>query len=105
MKNKAKKPFVPADRAETVRQEMIALLKEESLTAREISEQVGISEKDVLEHLEHVRIALHGGLEVTPAQCMGCGFLFRKRDRLKAPGRCPVCRGEHIANPSFSTKE
>ena len=105
MKSKAKKPFVPADRGETVRREIIALLKEESLTAREISEQVGIPEKDVVEHLEHVRIALHGGLEVTPAQCMGCGFLFRKRERLKAPGRCPVCRGEHITKPTFSIEE
>jgi predicted Zn-ribbon and HTH transcriptional regulator len=27
--------------------------------------------------------------------------VFRKRDRLKAPGRCPVCKGESISDPSF----
>jgi hypothetical protein len=31
-----------------------------------------------------------------------CGFIFRKRDRLKKPGRCPVCHGEHIQDPLFS---
>jgi len=102
MKARAKKPFIPVDRQETVRHEIVSLLREEELTAREISERVGVSEKEVLEHLEHIRIALRGGLLVTPAACMACGFSFRKRERLKGPGRCPVCRSEHIAEPSFS---
>jgi predicted Zn-ribbon and HTH transcriptional regulator len=63
---------------------------------------MGIPEKDALEHLEHIRIALHGGLLVLPALCLACGFTFRKRARLKGPGRCPVCRSEHIAEPHFS---
>lgn len=102
MKTKPKKPTIPADRQETSRHEIVTLLKEERLTARELSERMGISEKEVLEHLEHVRIALHAGLVVTPAECLGCGFIFRKRERLKGPGRCPVCRSEHIAEPYFS---
>ncbi|HJV65147.1 MAG TPA: transcriptional regulator [Geomonas sp.] len=72
------------------------------MTAREISGRVGIPEKEVLEHLEHIRAALHGALVVIPAECMGCGFLFRKRERLKGPGKCPVCRSERIAEPSFT---
>ncbi|HJV34674.1 transcriptional regulator [Geomonas sp.] len=102
MRSRPKLPAIPADRPETIRQEIIAALKEESLTAREISGRVGISEKEVLEHLEHVRVALHGALVVIPAECMACGFLFRKRERLKGPGRCPVCRSEHIAEPTFA---
>ena len=58
--------------------------------------------KEVLEHLEHIKIALHGGLVIIPALCLGCGFSFRKRERLKKPGRCPVCRSERIVEPSFS---
>jgi transcriptional regulator len=102
MKSRPKLPSTPADRHDTLRHEIIALLGAETLTTREISELVGISEKEVLEHLEHVRIALHGGLVMTPALCMACGFTFRKRERLKGPGRCPVCKSEHIAEPRFS---
>ena len=81
---------------------MVALLAEGRLTAKELSGEIGISEKEVLEHLDHIRIALRGRLEVTPPACLECGFLFRKRERLKAPGRCPVCRSERISEPSFT---
>jgi predicted Zn-ribbon and HTH transcriptional regulator len=57
-----------------------------------------------IEHLEHLRKSLHAeGRRLTqvPAECRGCGFVFRKRDRLKGPGRCPVCKGEAISDPSF----
>jgi predicted Zn-ribbon and HTH transcriptional regulator len=101
-KSRPKPPSIPADRHDTLRHEIITLLSAESLTAREISERLGIQEKEVLEHLEHVRIALHGGLVMIPALCMACGFSFRKRERLKGPGRCPVCRSEHLAEPRFS---
>ena len=36
-----------------------------------------------------------------PAECRGCGFVFRKRELLQAPSRCPVCKGESISDPSF----
>lgn len=102
MRIRAKEPATPADRPETLRREIVSLLGEESMTAREISGRVGISEKDVLAHLDHIRIARRGSLVVTPAECMSCGFIFRKRERLKGPGKCPVCHSEHIAEPSFS---
>ena len=102
MRSRQKQPSIPADRRDTLRHEIVSLLTGESLTAREISERVGIEEKEVLEHLEHIRIALHGKLINVPALCMGCGFSFRKRERLKGPGRCPVCRSERIAEPHFS---
>lgn len=102
MKSRAKEPAIPPDRHDTVRQEIITLLTGESLTAKEISGQVGIGEKEVLEHLEHIRIALHGALVVIPPLCLECGFSFRKRERLKKPGRCPVCRSERIVEPVFT---
>ena len=102
MKERPKQPFVPARRLDTVRQEMIALLREETLTAKELSGLVGISETEVLEHLEHIKIALHGKLAVTQPLCLECGFSFHKRERLKKPGRCPVCRSERIVEPSFT---
>jgi predicted Zn-ribbon and HTH transcriptional regulator len=85
-----------------LRHEIVATLTGQSLTAREISEQIGLGEKEVLAHLEHIKVALHGRLVVQPALCQGCGFAFRKRERLKGPGRCPVCRSERISEPHFS---
>lgn len=102
MRNRPKKPTIPAARHDTLRHEILSLLGEESLSAREISERVGIQEREVLEHLEHIKIALHGRLVTTPAFCMECDFSFTKRERLKGPGRCPICRSEHIAEPRFS---
>ena len=102
MKKRPKLPAVPADRHDTLRHEMRALLGEESLTARELSERLSIPELEVLEHLEHLRIAFRGSFVLEPALCMACGFSFKKRERLKGPGRCPVCRSEHIAEPRFA---
>ena len=57
-----------------------------------------------MEHLEHLRKTLRGAgrrLILIPAVCRECGFVFRKRDRIRGPGHCPLCRGESIADPSF----
>lgn len=40
-------------------------------------------------------------LEITPAECRNCGFVFAKRERLTSPGKCPVCRNEAILDPLF----
>ncbi len=104
MNRKQKKPYVPPERHDTIRREILWLLQREEMSAREISADIGISEKDVFAHLEHIRAMFHGkeaGVVVTPARCLKCGFVFRKRDRLKKPGRCPVCRGEQIEDQRF----
>jgi predicted Zn-ribbon and HTH transcriptional regulator len=99
-----KKPQIPPGEEETVRRRILALLEEGSRTAREISAAVHIPEKEVADHLVHLRRSLrHAGkrLEQLPAECLECGFVFRKRDRPTGPGRCPVCRGEFISAPAF----
>lgn len=99
------KPFIPVDRSMTLRRKIVSLLSGHPLSARQISALAGISEKEVVAHLPHVRKTagqLGGRLTVTPAECNGCGFVFRKRERPTRPGRCPVCRGESISEPLFS---
>jgi hypothetical protein len=64
-----------------------------------------ISEREAYDHLEHIRRSMHKGayqLVIRPALCERCGFTFRKRNRLKKPGRCPICRSESIAEPLFT---
>jgi predicted Zn-ribbon and HTH transcriptional regulator len=104
MKNKPRLPTIPAEKQVTIRRGIISLLQEEPLTAREISARVGIPEKEVLDHLEHIRAAARDGgekLRLIPAACRKCGFEFHKRERLARPGRCPVCHGEQIREPRY----
>lgn len=105
MKTKPKEPFVPPEKLDTIRQEMLSLLTGRTLSAREISAEVRISEKEVVYHLEHIRMAAQRGggrLLITPAACKRCGFEFKKRERLTKPGKCPICRGQQIQEPLFS---
>ncbi|HDK81739.1 MAG TPA: transcriptional regulator [Nitrospirae bacterium] len=106
MRKKPKKTPVPAERYETVRQEMITVLKGQTLSAKGISSMVRASEKEVYAHLEHIQKTLkkEHDLIITPAECRKCGFTFKKRDRLKKPGKCPACREESIQEPLFSIK-
>lgn len=107
MKDKSKKSFVPVERQETVRQNIISVIKGRTLSVREISAEVKASEKEVYSHLEHIQKTVNKkehNFMVTPAECRKCGFVFRKRDRLKKPGKCPVCNSELIQEPLFSIK-
>ncbi|MBE9502885.1 MAG: transcriptional regulator [Proteobacteria bacterium] len=102
---RAKEPFIPVERQETIRQQIIKLIECNPLSAREISIAVRIPEMEVYGELDHIRKKAHrseNSLMVTPAQCKKCLFIFKKRDRLKKPGRCPMCHSESISKPLFS---
>ncbi len=101
-------PPLSAERFDTVRHEIMNVLRGAVLTAKDISSEVGVGEKEVYEHLEHIQKSLggiHGLLAVTPAECRKCGFVFKKRERLRKPGKCPVCHWEAIKPPAFSIKQ
>jgi predicted Zn-ribbon and HTH transcriptional regulator len=101
---KPKGPFVPADRQETIRKQITIELKQEVMSAKDLSGIVKIREKDVYEHLAHIQKSIQkdgGRLLITPAECRKCGFSFKKRERFKKPGKCPVCRNESIVEPLF----
>jgi transcriptional regulator len=91
----------------TIRQAIVVLLQDQDLSAREISQVMGIREKEVYEHLTHIArsAAVKGRFQVQPPVCRGCGFEFRKRDRLSPPGRCFQCRSESIIPPRFQIQE
>jgi predicted Zn-ribbon and HTH transcriptional regulator len=94
--------------SQTIRQVLITLLQEGPASAKDLSAQAGVSEKDVLAHLDHIRRSLRRGcqrLVVEPAWCRSCGFEFSKRDRVAKPGHCPVCRGTFIEAPSFLIRD
>ena len=108
LKKKKKEPFVPADRQETVRREIVSAIEGRALSAREISGIVRIPEKAVCDHISHIQRTVNKmgrRLIVTPAECRKCGFSFNKREKLKKPGKCPVCRAETIKEPLFSIEQ
>jgi len=56
---------------------------------------------DVEEDLQHaLRSARAAGLhiEVIPARCKVCDFVFGA-DKLTKPGRCPACKGTRLFEP------
>jgi predicted Zn-ribbon and HTH transcriptional regulator len=107
-KKKGKEPFVPVERQETIRQKIVSVLEGNTLSAKNISAEVRVSEKEIYGHLEHIQRTMNKrehALIITPAECKKCGFVFRKRDRLTKPGKCPVCKSQLIQDPLFSIRK
>jgi predicted Zn-ribbon and HTH transcriptional regulator len=100
-----KGPKPPKERNQTLRQAIIRHLEESPCTTRDLSQLVGIREKEVVPHLEHIQKSLRASgrkLIVQPAQCLSCNFVFKNRKRLSKPSACPQCRNQQIDPPVFS---
>jgi len=95
-----KKEIIPRERSETIRQELMHLLNGRHLPISALSREIRLSEKEIHSHLEQMQRT--GILNIYPARCSGCGYVFEKRDRPKKPGKCPRCKGTHIEPPLFS---
>ena len=92
----------PGARRETIRDALRRALAEGPKTLRELSADVGVSEREIPEHLEHLARSLHAEgtrLSIEPARCRKCGFEFREKVQLTRPGKCPRCRATRIAAP------
>ncbi len=85
----------------TIRQTIVNMLREQELSALDLAEALLLTRREVHEHLPHLRRSLKKALRVRPARCRLCGYVFRDRSRLDAPGRCPRCRGELVDGPWF----
>jgi predicted Zn-ribbon and HTH transcriptional regulator len=88
----------------TIRQSIIEILKDKTLSAVELSHEVRVKEKEIYEHLSHISktTAAQGKkLSIDPARCLKCGYVFKDRRRFTPPGRCPRCRDTYITLPMF----
>jgi len=95
---------MPTKQNKTIRQTLISFLKKKKMNARELSQNTGISEKDVFEHLTHVERSLKKSSQkfiFEPYQCQICSFTFDKRKKLSKPGRCPKCKQGSIEPARF----
>ncbi|MEJ2282602.1 MAG: transcriptional regulator [Desulfobacterales bacterium] len=87
-----------------MRQKIIELLTQGEMDARELSREVSIREKEVYDHLTHIArslVARGQKLEIHPARCLSCGYVFKERRRFTRPGRCPHCKNSHLQGPSY----
>ncbi|HIJ78920.1 MAG: ArsR family transcriptional regulator [Desulfobulbaceae bacterium] len=91
---------IPEERSVTIRQEVLRVLEDAELTVGELSKIIGKSEQELYDHLAHLRGAK--SLIIIPAQCLACGFIFRNREKVKKPGKCPKCKDTHISQPMFT---
>jgi transcriptional regulator len=91
--------------SQTARQRMVEFLTGSRLSSYQLAQLLGISERQVEDHLVHVvkTVARHRGTRfvLEPSSCQTCGFLFRDRTRLTRPSRCPRCRSESITTPRY----
>jgi predicted Zn-ribbon and HTH transcriptional regulator len=87
---------------------VLQALGADPVSARDLSQRIGLSEREVTSHLRHLQKSLRRDtqrLQLTPPRCLDCDFVFHKRERLTRPGRCPVCRSTHLSEPLFSLEQ
>ena len=88
----------------TTRQQMIVLLSENDMSARDLSQAMGIREKEVYEHLPHIArslVAQRKKVIIRPSSCLACGYVFKDRSRFTRPSRCPRCKKSHLQEPMY----
>ena len=75
----------PEVRSQSLRAQLAEVLRQGPHTARELSQAVGVPEKDVAPHLEHLARSLRRQgetLVVEPAACLACEMRFDDRKRM-----------------------
>ncbi|WP_441946978.1 transcriptional regulator [Nitrospira tepida] len=92
----------------TPRQRLMDLLVGARLSSRQLAERLGLPERQVEEHLEHVIRSLARdparAFLLEPSECLDCGFIFRNRRKVTKPSRCPRCRSESISPPRYGIR-
>jgi predicted Zn-ribbon and HTH transcriptional regulator len=83
------------------RKQLIELLSAEPRSASSIARQLGLRRGDLEDDLRHaLRSAEAAGhrIEIIPARCKDCGFIFGP-ERVVKPSRCPACKGSRLFEP------
>ena len=83
------------------RRQLIDLLSDECRSASWLARELAMTRGDIEEDLRHaLRSARAAGhdIEIVPARCKSCDFVFSE-DKLSKPGRCPACKGSRLYEP------
>lgn len=91
--------------SQTARQRMVDCLTGSRLSSYQLAQLLGISERQVEDHLLHVVKTVTRDRSrrfvLEPSGCQDCGYVFRGRTKLTRPSRCPRCRSESITAPRY----
>ena len=88
----------------TLRRQLRDVLSTTPRTVSSLAREMGLRRAEVEEDLRHaIRSARAAGerVDVEPARCKACGFVFDP-EKLTKPGKCPECRGTRIFEPLIS---
>jgi predicted Zn-ribbon and HTH transcriptional regulator len=87
----------------TRREEIFEILKKEKMSAQVIANLFKVELTEILDDLQHLARSVRPAFELRmiPAYCKKCEFVFRERNKVKAPTKCPRCRSEWIQAPLF----
>jgi predicted Zn-ribbon and HTH transcriptional regulator len=101
-----KKDRAPRERSATIRQDIIELMKLGPVTPFELSGMLRVSEREAAFHLAHALETASGKyrIEITPAHCKSCGFVFRDRSKVTKPSRCPHCKATRVEAAAYYIK-
>jgi len=83
------------------RRQLIELLSREPRSVSSLAREMGLRRGDVEDDLRHaIRSARAQGhaVDVIPARCKQCGFVFGE-DKLSKPSRCPACKATRLFEP------
>ena len=83
------------------RRQLIDLLSHEPRSASSLARELGMTRGDIEDELRHaLRSARAAGhqVEVLPARCKQCDFVFSE-DKLAKPSRCPACKATRLYEP------
>jgi predicted Zn-ribbon and HTH transcriptional regulator len=83
------------------RKALIDVLSHEPRSVSSIAREMGLRRGDLEDDLRHaLRSARAAGhrVEVIPARCKSCGFVFGD-DKLTKPSRCPACKATRLFEP------
>jgi len=88
------------------RRELIVelLSKNEKMTIQELADFTKASVKTVAMDIDSVRKTIkydNKRIEVNPASCMSCNYVFSGRGRISDPHKCPECHSERINPQKF----
>jgi predicted Zn-ribbon and HTH transcriptional regulator len=93
-----------ADANRTTRERIADRLRETTLSASALAAEFEIEVGTAISHVRHVARSLEATDEqllVAPPRCEDCGFEDFD-DPANRPSRCPECKSEALAEPSFT---
>jgi transcriptional regulator len=83
------------------RKHLIDLLSYEPRSVSSLARELGMTRGDIEDDLRHaIRSARAQGhdVEVIPARCKACAFVFGE-EKLSKPSRCPACKQTRLFEP------